>query len=164
MAKRLYSSETVNKKKKFIVFAIVFALILVASVIFITLTHYDKCDTWECFNENIAACTKTKFIGGEDIIFKYIIYEKTNDECRINVTLYEGELNNQDTLLLKDKSMICSLESGVVALPESDLSKCHGELKESLQEQVINDLYTYLIQNLGQINKNIVDPLGIINE
>lgn len=164
MKKRLYSEETLSKRKKIIIVLSIIAVLIVAVLILMKIFYYKQCDNWNCFNENLAKCKKTKFAGGDTILYGYEIKGKTNDTCEVEVTLLEGQLNNQDTISLKGKSMTCYLENGVVADPESDTSKCHGELKESLQEQVISKLYTYLIQNIGQINKNIVDPLGVIDE
>ena len=164
MEKRVYSDSTLLKRKrKIIILSALFMFILSVLILFIA-TYYNRCDNWECFSYNLAKCTKTKFAGGDDILYGYIIEGKSGDYCSVNVTLLEGQLNNQDTTALKGKSMVCLLDYGVVSEPSSDLSVCHGELKESLQEQVINKLYTYLVQNLGQINKDIIDPLDVINE
>ena len=155
--------EAYAKKKKIIIISIISIIILIFGLLII-LNHYQRCTDWNCFDENLAKCKKTKFAGGSDIIYGYIIEGKNNGSCEVSVTLLEGKLTNQDTSKLKNKEMTCYLEYGIVSLPESDLSKCHGELKESLQEEVISELYTYIVQNLGQLNKNLIDSFGLINE
>jgi len=42
-------------------------------------------------------------------------------------------------------------------IPESNIGKCTGLLKEGLQDLVIKKLHTYLVQNLGKLNLELVD-------
>jgi hypothetical protein len=155
--------EAYIKKKKIIILSII-AVALIISVLFFILNHYQRCTDWDCFDENLAKCKKTKFAGGSDIMYGYIIEGKNNGTCEVSVTLLEGQLNNKDTEALKNKEMTCYINLGVVNLPESDLSKCHGDLKEALQEQVISQLYTYIVQNIGQLNRNLINSFGLIDE
>jgi len=59
--------------------------------------------------------------------------------------------------------MVCNIPLGSVILPESDLTNCHGILKENLQEQTIIKLHNYISQNLGQINAEMFSPLNNTN-
>ena len=46
--------------------------------------------------------------------------------------------------------------------PESDIGSCHGPLKEGLQDLIIQKLHSYLVQNLGRINLEVLDlPIQI---
>jgi hypothetical protein len=80
--------------------------------------------------------------------------------------LLQGELNNQDSVKLEGNKMECKLPRGVVMIPESDIGNCHGLLKEGLQDLVIQKLHTYLVQNLGRINLELVDipNVGAVDE
>jgi hypothetical protein len=71
--------------------------------------------------------------------------------------LLQGELSNQDSVRLEGQEMTCFLPKGVVMIPESDIGRCHGLLKEGLQDLVIEKLHAYLVQNLGQINLEMID-------
>ena len=102
-------------------------------------------------------CNKVKFIGGTDMIFEYAIKGSSNGHCEVGVLLLQGELNNQDSIKLEGLEMSCFLPKGVVMIPESDIGRCHGLLKEGLQDLVIERLHTYLVQNLGQINLEVLD-------
>ena len=53
--------------------------------------------------------------------------------------------------------MTCMLPEGIVMIPESNIGKCSGLLKEGLQDLVIRKLHTYLVQNLGRINLEVLD-------
>ena len=154
--------KEVDKKKTYILVGV--SIIVLVLILIIILTHYQRCSSLECFNKNLEKCKKTVFAGGQNMIFGYIIEGKQEDSCIVNVELLQGELNNQDSLILEGKSMVCYIPRGLVILPESDLSYCHGELKEALQEQVIKQLHNYLVKNLGQINGDILNPLAILGE
>ena len=51
--------------------------------------------------------------------------------------------------------MDCSVPFGLVIKPESEMKNCHGELKEGLQEIIIENLHTYIVGNLDKINAEI---------
>ena len=53
--------------------------------------------------------------------------------------------------------MNCMLPLGVRMIPESDIGNCHGLLKEGLQDIIIKRLHTYLVENIGQINLEVLD-------
>lgn len=152
-----------HKQKKNLLWIWV-SLAIIIVLLTIVITKYQRCDSLECFNRNLEKCKKTVFAGGDGMIFGYVIEGKEKDSCVVNVELLQGELNNQDSLILEGKSMKCYLPKGLVISPESDLSYCHGELKESLQEQVIKQLHSYLVKNLGQINGDIINPLSLLNQ
>lgn len=115
------------------------------------------CDDWDCFNDALKNCKRVSFIGGTDMVFQYKINGIRDDRCEVGAKLLQGELNNQDSLKLEGQEMKCSLPKGVVMIPESDISNCHGLLKEGLQDLVIKELYSYLVQNIGKINLELVD-------
>ena len=136
------------------------ALVILAIIIYVVwffFFSYASCDTWDCFNNKLGKCDRVKFIGGDDMIFEYSIFGKSKDSCKVKVELLQGELNNQDSTKLEDLEMVCSLPLGVVMIPESDINRCHGLLKEGLQDLVIKRLHTYLVQNLGKLNLEVLD-------
>ena len=139
--------------------ALVILVILIWGAWFVFFS-YASCENWDCFNNKLEGCDKVKFIGGDDMIFEYTIRGSSGDECEVGVQLLQGELNNQDSLKLEMHKMTCMLPEGVVMIPESNIGKCTGLLKEGLQDLVIKKLHTYLVQNLGKINLEIVGVPG----
>ena len=137
--------------------AIVVLLGVIGWSIWYFFLDYVECDSWDCFNGNLADCSRTKFVGGSNMIFEYTIERVSKGYCEVNVRLLQGELNNQDSIRLERQEMLCFLPKGVVAIPEGDIGRCHGLLKEGLQDLVIEKLHTYLVQNLGQINLEMID-------
>ncbi|MGC9310005.1 MAG: hypothetical protein ACP5D2_04910, partial [Candidatus Nanoarchaeia archaeon] len=99
-----------------------------------------------------------EYVREGEMIFRYKIEGRQADSCEINVKMLGGDLNNQDMNELKNKEMICSLPFGSVMMPESNLNNCHGMLKESLQDLMIERMHKYIINNLGEINLEIFNP------
>ena len=142
--------------KKWIIIIAAVVLCIGVGLLFILL-GYSECDDWDCFNDKLSSCSRTRFIGGSKMIFEYTIKGSKGDECEVGVQLLQGELNNQDSVKLEMQKMTCMLPKGVVMIPESDIGNCHGILKEGLQDLVIQKLHTYLVQNLGRINLDLID-------
>lgn len=138
-------------KKLILLFVLVVFLWTIWSVFF----SYDKCTDKVCFDDGLRNCDKAKYIGGDEMIFEYYISGKKGDSCEVEVKLLQGELNNADSKVLEGQVMTCMLPLGVVMSPESDISLCHGLLKEGLQDLVIRKLHTYLVQNLGRLNLEV---------
>ena len=147
-------------KKKFhwrtiLLFVVVIVLGWLTFQIFFS---YEDCGSRQCFDENLRDCDKTRFVAGEDMIFEYTIEGRGGGGCEVEVELLQGELNNADSRKLEGQKMLCTLPLGVVMNPEADVGACHGLLKEGLQDLIINKLHTYLVQNLGKLN---LEMLGI---
>jgi len=139
---------------------IILLVVILLVVAWFLFFGYGECDTWDCFNENLRRCDKVRFVGGTDMIFEYTIKGASGGECEVEVELLMGELNNQDSIKLENQRMTCMLPEKVVMIPESNIGKCHGLLKEGLQDLVIKKLHTYLVQNLGKINLELVEVPG----
>ncbi len=137
------------------VFLLVIALVGVA--VFFLFFSYDECKDRECFEEALAGCDRVKFVGGEGMVFEYIIKGKSGDFCEVDVVLLQGDLDSADSMNLEGRKMSCMLPEGVVVSPENDIGNCHGLLKEGLQDLVIRKLHSYLVQNLGRLNLEATD-------
>ena len=101
--------------------------------------------------------TPEDIIKFQEMIFEYSIEGRARDKCEVVVELLQGELNNADSEKLEHQKMICMLPLNVVMDPESDIGACHGELKEGLQDLIIRNLHTYLVQNLGKLNLEMLN-------
>lgn len=153
-----------EKRFNFKPILIIFCVVALGFFIWRFLIYSEKCEDWDCFNNNLESCKRTTFIGGSEMIFKYEILGKADNKCNINITLLQGKVGNQDSKKIEGKSMVCSLPLGLVIIPESNLNYCSGILKESFQELFINKLHTYIVQNLGRINIEVLDPRKILNQ
>ena len=117
--------------------------------------YYKTCVNEECFYSSLEKCKRASFLSVGDMTFKYTIEGKSQGFCEVNVKLIRGDLSNQDSLKLQGKEMKCDLQLGDVSSPEDNIENCHGLLKEGLQDLIINKLYTYIAQNLNQINSSL---------
>lgn len=110
----------------------------------------------ECFREHQLKCNKAKFLrDSEEATWKYEIKSMEKGACEVDVKVTQIKEGNSDKMILEGKSMKCLFEFESVNLPESDLSKCHGELKEELQNMIIQNLHKYILENLGQIKEGL---------
>ena len=74
-----------------------------------------------------------------------------NSRCNIDVTLVSLKQGGIDNEKLQGKSMICSVLKTEAENPEKDLVRCSGELKEGIQEIIIQRMHNYLLENFGEI-------------
>jgi hypothetical protein len=142
------------------VWIIIFVLILVflAVTIYLNFFYSKKCKDSECFNSALARCRKAEFQNkNSDATWLYRINGLSRGKCL--VTVKNNWVKLDEAKPIEGKSMLCSLPKGVVMAPESDLNECHGLLKESLQDVIIERMHTYIVQNIGQISENFRQPV-----
>ncbi|MDH3324328.1 MAG: hypothetical protein OEL89_01695 [Candidatus Peregrinibacteria bacterium] len=151
-----YSFSNLNWKR--VLFLVLFLVLSISS--WFLVFNYTECTSWECFNSHLESCDRADFIGGTDMIFEYVIKGGFGSDCEVGVQLLQGELNSRDSVKLEKQEMTCMLPKGVVMIPESDIGNCHGLLKEGLQDLVIKKLHTYLVQNLGNIDLEVLSVSG----
>ena len=155
MIKKTIEPKTPSKMRWKVILIL---LVVIIWAIYKMFFSYPTCNNWDCFNSYLENCNRVKFIGeSNELVFEYTINGNLNDICKVNVKLLQGELNNQDSIKLENQEMICNLPKGAIIVPESDIGNCHGLLKEGLQDLIIEKLYTYLVQNLGRINLEVLD-------
>lgn len=148
--------DPIHPRRKWIIILII--LVIVTWAIWKIFFSYASCEDWTCFNSYLEDCNRAKFVGESNgLVFEYIIQGSSKNICKVNVELLQGELNNQDSIKLERQKMVCNLALGTIITPESDIGNCHGLLKEGLQDLIIEKLYTYLVQNLGRINLEVLD-------
>lgn len=146
--------ELTNLSKMLIAFLLVGGILYAGWYFFFA---YVDCGDRDCFDSNLAECIRSKYVGGTEMVYEYIILGSSKDSCEVQVTLLQGELNNAESKALEGRQMICEIPEGVVMNPESDIGVCTGELKEGLQHLIIQKLHAYLVQNLGRINLEVLD-------
>ncbi|MEK6894992.1 MAG: hypothetical protein AABX48_00570 [Nanoarchaeota archaeon] len=148
-----------NKRgKALIVFLIIGIIIALAvAIYFMFFFHYSCADNdLACFKSYQAKCLKTKFINDQpDATWNYVIQGKSKGICEIEVTILKVKTGDVGNKALEGQSMICSLPIGSIDSPESDTSKCHGRLKEEMQNLIIQKLHSYVVGNLGEIETSL---------
>ena len=129
--------------------AIVFAL-------YFTIYQPVKCDSYECFQGKMMTCEKATYINEEpEASWKYEIKNSENGECKIEVILLQAKKGDLELENLAGLGMECRYPEGIITYPEKDLGACSGALKEQLQGIVIKKLYTYILDNLGELDEEL---------
>lgn len=130
-------------------------VVSLATAMFFTF-QIEDCPNFECFQSHMAECSKATYINEEpEASWGYEIIGVSKDSCEIEVSLLnakDGELGLRE---FEGNSMSCFYDLGIIAYPEKDLDSCTGELKEDLQEIIIEKLYKYVVLNLGEIKEEI---------
>jgi len=153
-AKKKESGKRLFSLKYFVVFIVIFAVII---IIFLFLNFRTKnCSNIDCFNSAMEKCKRASFINElEDASWLYTINGKKGDLCRINVKLLQVKEGTTEIKAIENLDMDCSLVLGFVGTPNSDLTKCHGELREGLQDLMIKKMHAYILANVGKIGEEL---------
>ncbi len=141
--------------------------ILIASgilVLFVALlgTYYfvyqpKECKDANCFQDAKEKCKRVYWIREDtQSSWGYTILGGNNGDCSIQVQLIESKDGSLDTVKLQTKEMICKVSKGDTLAPEKDLSQCSGELKEGIQEIMIQRMHNYILENLGDIKEEFI--------
>ena len=136
----------------------VLILIVLAAAIYFTIFFYYRCDNNDmaCFKEHQRKCVKTKFINDkEDATWAFRILGKESGNCEIEVSVLSIKEGTLEKEKLVGNSMICLIQLGLETPPESDLSNCHGILKEGIQEIMIKNAHAYIITNIGKVSEEL---------
>lgn len=137
-------------------YLIIGIIILLLVGVYFTFFFYYSCNDMSCFKSHQKECAKTKFIyDGKDTTTQYLINGKNGADCEINVKILVIKQGTADKQVLEGKEMTCLLPLGSIGTPESDLSVCHGTLKEEMQNLIIQKLHAYIVENVGQIGEGL---------
>lgn len=147
-----------DRTRIYITLLIVLAVIvvIVAGILIFFFTYSKSCSDRSCFESAMARCSRAGFIDeNPETVWQYSITGKSGGLCNINVQLLQIKKGTSDLEKLNGLDMDCSLPIGYVANPQDDLTKCHGILKESLQEMMINKMHVYILENIGRISEEL---------
>lgn len=134
----------------------VLAIVGIAIALYFTFYKPVSCDTYECFQEKMSLCEKAAYINEEpEASWKYEIIETDGDTCVIDVTMLQAKKGDLELDRLNGYKMTCRYPEGIATYPNQDLGVCTGQLKEELQGIVIKKLYSYILDNLGELNQSL---------
>lgn len=143
-------------KRGIIISLSILAVILLIAGIYFTWFFTYTCTTMECFQANQIKCAKATVLRETDTTrWSYIIKGKQNNLCVIEATVLKVKEGQIDRINLEGNSMDCSLPLGSKVFPESDLDKCHGILKEEIQQIIITNAHAQIIANIGKVSGEV---------
>jgi hypothetical protein len=141
-----------NLTKAIICFSIMGIFVLSYFIFF----YFPKCDDLSCFFSHQAKCSRAVYINdGESLTLEYKILGKEKNLCEIEVKSLMVKKGESDKVSLEGYSMKCYKELLDLSYPESDLSECHGRLKEQIQEVMIQRAHSEIVKNLGALSEEI---------
>jgi hypothetical protein len=109
-----------------------------------------------CFSDAIVNCKRASYVyESNTTINLYNIEGIKNGNCEIDVKLLQLKQGSAELEILNGKEMTCSIPKNSLVMPDADLNNCHGLLKETIQDLVIQRMHRQIVENLGQINQSI---------
>lgn len=135
-----------------VLLSIIFILLLASLYLFYV--NLKTCPNEECFSESLVKCARTYFINdAENTITEYKIQGIAAEGCKINVKLLQVKKGSVELAELEGEEMVCYTKLGTLSAPEADLSKCHGLLKEEIQDMIIKRMHAQIVENIGKISE-----------
>jgi hypothetical protein len=137
--------------KKELIIEIGLAVVLIALVwsIYFGFFYYAQCSTDLCFADALVKCEKTIYAkDGPELFVKYKILGASSNQCEINVELKQVKKGSLEMGRFEGKDMVCSISLGSLVMPESNLQNCKGDLREEIQEAVINNMHSQIVENV----------------
>ncbi|MBD3252675.1 hypothetical protein GF386_03020 [Candidatus Pacearchaeota archaeon] len=153
--KRSVDFYFLEKKKIIILLVVVLLIIFMSVVIYFSFMATEKCENMDCFYKSLRGCEKATWIKEDKRAswFYRILRESDSFDCEVEVTLVKIKQGKLDLEKLENKKMICYVSKNSAGLPEGDLSKCTGSLREELQAILLERMHDYIVQNIGEIKK-----------
>jgi len=147
-----------DKTKIFIIFLAILAVlvVIIAGLLIFLYTYTKSCGNRDCFDSAMEKCSRASLVDeNPETVWQYSIQGKKDNMCNVNVQLLQVKKGTSDLEKLNGLDMDCSLPIGYVTSPQDDLSKCHGILKETLQEMMISKMHVYILENIGRISSEL---------
>ncbi|HVY01778.1 MAG TPA: hypothetical protein VHA12_03380 [Candidatus Nanoarchaeia archaeon] len=134
----------------------ILAIAAILFALYFTLYQPVNCDSYACFQDKMTVCSKATYINEEpEASWKYEILGSEGNDCTIQVTMLQAKKGELQLENLAGMGMQCNYPKGIITYPEKDLGACSGKLKEELQGIVIKKLYTYILDNLGELDQGL---------
>lgn len=141
------------------------AIIIVAAIgllvsVYLIFSYGSTCQDETCFSEALVKCKRTIYLkDSPETITQYRILGKKGKACEINVKMMQIKQGSIELISLEGKEMVCQIPLNTYTQPEENIKMCHGLLKESIQEIMIQRMHSELVENIGQISEEITKVL-----
>jgi len=158
--RELLISQGYNNIKKRVGFSLVILIIaLIVFSIYFLVSYVKPISNSQEFVDAMVNCKKVSWVR-EDTQASWLYTIRGNakkDACNVEVQLLNMKLGGIDNEKLQGEKMICRVLKDEIKLPERDISRCTGLLKEKLQEIIIQKMHSYLLDNLGDVNQTFFE-------
>ncbi len=142
---------------KLVLSFIIFFVLLFIIYLYLTIFFFpDKCYSESCFIRNLKNCEETSFrYTQEGTIWAYSIKGTQGQSCKVKVKVENVKIPISPTKILEGREMDCYIPRNIIIMPEDKIEYCSGPLKEAIQDQIIEKMHFYIIQKIGQIEKEL---------
>jgi len=150
------------RKPKHIVYLVVILVALIGVIysVYAIFIYSGFCEDEACFAEKLVECDRSSYIkNNPETILRYDIKGKQGKDCEVNVEMLQVKQGSAELELLQGEEMICYLPLGVYEAPEKNLKRCHGNLRENIQEILIQRMHSQIVENIGEISAEISEVL-----
>jgi len=147
-------NNLIYNKTRLIIAGFILIILIIGSFYYFYYNAINECDGIDCYKIALSKCDKV-FVMNEDesYIWRYeILGEQNSGTCNVNVRLLRIKQGDIDLEDLQNFQMTCQIPKQDELLPDKDLLRCSGRLKEEFQEIIINRLHNYLLLNIDSIN------------
>ena len=135
---------------------IIVVVLAVGGASYLTFVYKPECMNYECWQGHMTRCSAATFINDEpEASWEYETTGMVGKQCAIRVSMLQAKQGELGIDRLVGEEMTCYYPEGIAAYAEKDLSKCHGLLKEDLQQIIISKLHAYILENLGKLNESL---------
>lgn len=139
-----FLKKTEKEKKRILMIMILF-LFFLGLLIYANFFYYMKCPNETCFRDRMERCERAKYESKDFILLFNRIDGRDLDSCNARVIFFDKQRN-------KKLVMECSTPLRERNLPYSRIEYCTGELREYIQEKMINELHSTVSENLLELN------------
>lgn len=138
----------------------ILALIGIIFSIYYVYLYAATCTNEDCFANALVDCKRASYVAeNADIVLSYKILGEKDNKCKVNVKLLQIKQGSVELEKLQNKDMDCYLPLGTYVKPEDNIKNCHGLLKESIQEEIIQRMHSQIIENIGQIGEELTEVI-----
>jgi hypothetical protein len=138
--------------RKFFIAAIFVVLVSLLILLYFIYFYHRPCEDRMCFDSAMKSCNRVDYVKEDEAAsWLYRIIGSNKDACKVEVTLLNLKKGTIDIEKLQGKKMVCEVKRYDNSDPGSDISKCAGELKEELQDIIIQRLNNYVVSNINEI-------------
>lgn len=127
----------------------VLAILLISSYFFFIYTP--SCSSSSCFLSSLKSCSRASYINEDDTaVWQYNIGLSWGSTCNVAVKALAIKTDVESSAALTGKQMTCYIPKSTLGVdfPEKNLSYCHGDLKESIQDLMLKRTQLYVINAL----------------
>lgn len=152
------------KKEVVIEIAIAVVLVALALSIYFGFFHFSKCADEKCFSNSLVKCDRVVYYKDTPSnLMSYKILGASSDECPVSIKLVQVKEGSMEMLRFEGEEMTCTIPLGTFTAPESNLRNCEGKLREDLQEAIIDNMHSQIVQNLDGISTKYVPLNNSVN-